>query len=112
MTMIAGIILTAVGFTLIIEAPDQNPPPGCIAGITGGPALFLAGRSAFEYLILGRVTAPRLIGIIALAGISIVVVHLPPEIASAAATLVLALVAALDTARSHGRSMAPPAPTR
>ncbi|MFC3505311.1 low temperature requirement protein A [Micromonospora krabiensis] len=109
--MVAGIILTAVGFTLIIENPTEQPPVAWIAGITGGPALFLAGRTGFEYLVYGQVTAPRLLGIAALGILSAFVVHLPPEVTSGAATLVLAAVAVAETARHrrHPRSPTPPA---
>ncbi|MDG4782475.1 low temperature requirement protein A [Micromonospora sp. WMMD961] len=110
LVMIAGILLTAVGFTLIIEHPTTDPPPAWIAGIAGGPALFLAGRAGFEYLIFGRVTLPRLVGIVTLGGIGSLVVHLRPEITSAAATLVLAAVAALDAVRGHRRGREPARP--
>jgi low temperature requirement protein LtrA len=90
MIMVAGVLLTATGFTLIIEHPAAQPPPAWIAAIAGGLALFLAGRSAFEYVIYGRLTWPRPIGIILLAVVAVTVVHLPPTISSAAATLVLA----------------------
>lgn len=84
-----------------------GPPPTWIAGIAGGPALFLAGRAGFEYLAFGRVTLPRLVGIAVLVGIGFSVVHVRPEVTSAAATLVLAAVAALDARRGHRRGLEP-----
>ncbi|MGS2619573.1 hypothetical protein ACVCAH_34575 [Micromonospora sp. LZ34] len=42
------------------------------------------------YLVFGRVTLPRLVGIVALVGIGFSVVHVRPEVTSAAATLFLA----------------------
>ena len=110
MVMVAGVLLTAAGFTLAIEHPTQHPPPAWIAAIAGGPALFLAGRSGFEYVIFGRLTRPRLIGISLLAAIGATVVYLPPTVTSAAATLVLAGVAALDTLRGHRVAPEPPSP--
>ncbi|MEH1167075.1 low temperature requirement protein A [Micromonospora sp. CPCC 205539] len=111
MAMIAGIILTAVGFTLAIEHPIERMPWSWVVGIVGGPALFLAGRSGFEYVIFGRVTMPRLIGILVLAGLSPAVVHLPLEVTLASTTLVLAALAVEDAARGKGRppeTAAPP----
>jgi low temperature requirement protein LtrA len=110
MVMVAGILLTATGFTLIIEHPTAQPPLAWIAGIAGGPALFLAGRAGFEYVIFGRLTPPRLIGIVLLAVIAATVVYLPPTVTSAAATLVLAGVAAFDTLRAHHVPPEPPSP--
>ncbi|MEU4335269.1 low temperature requirement protein A [Micromonospora lupini] len=101
MAMIAGTILTAVGFTLVMEHPTAHTPPSWVAGIIGGPALFLAGRVGFEYVIFGRVTLPRPIGILVLAGLSPVVVHLPPEATVASTTAVLIALAAEDTVRSR-----------
>ena len=74
------------------------------------PALFLAGRSGFEYVIFGRLTRPRLIGVLLLAIIAAIVVYLPPTITSAAATLVLAGVAAFDTLGGHRVPPEPPSP--
>jgi len=110
MVMVAGALLTAAGFTLIIEHPAQQPPPAWIATIAGGPALFLAGRSGFEYVILGGLIRSRLIGILLLAAIAATVVYLPPTATSAAATLVLAGIAALDTLRGHRVALQPPSP--
>jgi low temperature requirement protein LtrA len=101
MVMVAGILLTATGFTLIIDNPAEQPPPAWIAAIAGGPALFLAGRSAFEYVIYGRLTWSRPIGILLLAVVAATVVYLPPTITSSAATLILAAVVVFDTLRGH-----------
>ncbi|GAB3939505.1 low temperature requirement protein A [Micromonospora vulcania] len=110
MVMVAGIILTAVGFTLAIEHPVEHIPPSWIAGIVGGPILFLAGRSGFEYVICGRVTMPRLIGILVLAGLSPAVILLPLEVTLASTTLVLAALATDDTARGRGTARETAAP--
>ncbi|MFI7606660.1 low temperature requirement protein A [Micromonospora sp. NPDC049366] len=110
--MIAGSILTAVGFTLAIDHPTEMTPAAWIAGITGGPALFLAGRAGFEYVIFGRITPPRPVGIVVLAALSPAAIHLRPEVTLAAATLVLAGIAVWDTASGYRRApkqVAPPA---
>ncbi|MFK3980018.1 low temperature requirement protein A [Micromonospora sp. NPDC050397] len=110
MVMVAGILLTAVGFTVILEHPDGNPEPGWTAGIAGGPALFLAGRSAFEYVIFGRVSRSRWVAMILLAAVAGAAFHLPPVATAAAGTFVLAAVALFDTHRAYGRAPEPPAP--
>ncbi|GAB3937396.1 hypothetical protein GCM10027614_15550 [Micromonospora vulcania] len=108
--MVEGIILTAVGFTLLIENPTGEPSPGWIAGITGGPALFLVARSAFEYLIFGEFDRTRLIGVFALVGIAVAVVFVSPVVTSIAATLVLAGIAISDAVRGRHRRSGQPAP--
>ncbi|MGC4768970.1 low temperature requirement protein A [Micromonospora sp. DT44] len=55
MTMVAGTLLAAVGFTLAMDRPTAHTPAPWIAGIIGGPALFLLGRVGFEYVIFGSV---------------------------------------------------------
>ncbi|MGW4461329.1 low temperature requirement protein A [Micromonospora sp. NPDC004704] len=110
MVMVAGILLTAVGFTVILEHPDGDPEPGWTAGIAGGPALFLAGRAAFEYVIFGRVSRPRWVAIILLAVVAGAALYLPPVATAAASTLVLAVVAVFDARRAHGRPPERPAP--
>ncbi|GAA0368614.1 low temperature requirement protein A [Micromonospora gifhornensis] len=111
MAMVAGILLTAVGFTLAIEHPFERTPTSWVAAITGGPALFLAGRSAFEYVIFGRATWPRLMGILGLAGLSVIAPHLLPEVTLAATTFVLIALVAYETARGHRRPPKKPAPS-
>jgi low temperature requirement protein LtrA len=108
LVMVAGVILTAAGFTLATAHPTKQPPPTpWVVGTLGGAAVFLAGRSAFEYLIFGRVSRRRLVAILVLIAALPAALHLPPHIYTAATTLVLAAIAVLD-AVSRPPEPAPP----
>ncbi|MCM0679126.1 low temperature requirement protein A [Micromonospora phytophila] len=108
--MVAGVVTTAAGFDLVLHDPHGRTPPGWAAIILGGPALFLAGRSAFEYEVFSRVSLSRPGGLLALLTVAPAVLFLPPLVAATAAMLVLAGVAVADARRSHGRPPEAPAP--
>ncbi|MFI6758879.1 low temperature requirement protein A [Micromonospora sp. NPDC050417] len=110
MVMVAGILLTAVGFTIILEHPNGSPDEGWTASIAGGPALFLVGRTGFEYVIFGRVSYPRWVAIVLLAAVAGGAFWLPAVATAAAVTFVLAAVVAFDTRRAQGRPLDPPTP--
>ncbi|MGW4465721.1 low temperature requirement protein A [Micromonospora sp. NPDC004704] len=108
--MIAGIVLTAVGYELSIAHPLGHTTPVWLYTILGGPALFLAGRSQFEYQVFARVSWSRIGGLIALVLLVPGLLHVPPLGVSAAAAGVLAGVAIADALRSRGRTV-PETPT-
>ncbi|MEH1165979.1 low temperature requirement protein A [Micromonospora sp. CPCC 205539] len=110
LVMIAGVVTTASGFELVLHHPAGRTPPAWAAVILGGPALFLLGRSAFEYEVFSRVSASRPGGLLALLTIAPAVLYLPPIAASTGALLVLVGVAYADHRRSHGRPPEAPAP--
>ena len=105
--MVAGIIAIAVGYKLVIEHPLGHTQPAWIAVILGGPALFLAGRTLFEYAVFGHVSWTWAIGVLVLAAISPAMFVLPPLGVATAAPLVLAGVAVADTVRSPRRRPQP-----
>ncbi|MFG1652527.1 low temperature requirement protein A [Micromonospora sp. NPDC049275] len=108
--MIAGIVLTGVGFELFITEPRGHLPAAWLIAILGGPALFLAGRSALEYQVFARVSRSRLAGLLALGLLVPVTVHLEPLTAGAAAAVVLVAVAVGDARRSRQRPAETPRP--
>ncbi|MGC4770293.1 low temperature requirement protein A [Micromonospora sp. DT44] len=108
--MIAGVVTTASGFDLVLHDHPGRTPPAWVAVILGGPALFLVGRSSFEYEVFSRVSPSRPGGLLALLTIAPVVMYLPPLAASFGALLVLAGVAYADHLRSHGKPPEAPAP--
>jgi low temperature requirement protein LtrA len=108
--MAAGIVTIAVGDELVIRHPFGHADSAWIVVILAGPALFLAGRSTFEYAVFGRVSAPRVIGTLVLVGI-IPAMRLAPLLAAAtAAALVLAGVAVADAVRTRRLPAEPPSP--
>ncbi|MET8835721.1 low temperature requirement protein A [Micromonospora sp. NPDC004540] len=108
--MVAGIVAISVGDELVIEHPFGHTPPAWAAVIFGGPALFLAGRAIFEYVVFGRVSRDRVAGVLVLAAISPATIFLPPVLVAAAAALVLAAIAVTDAAHARGRPPEPPSP--
>ncbi|MEU4566501.1 low temperature requirement protein A [Micromonospora sp. NPDC023956] len=110
LTMVVGVVTTAVGYGLAIGHPYDTAKPAWLAAALGGPALFLIGRARFEYDIFGRVSRVRIIGVLVLAAMSLVLVRLPLLTASVAAVAVLLGIAVADAARAWGRSRESPAP--
>ncbi|MEV4825681.1 low temperature requirement protein A [Micromonospora sp. NPDC049274] len=110
LVMIAGIVLTGVGFELFITEPRGHLPAAWLIAILGGPALFLAGRSALEYQVFARVSRSRLAGLLALGLLVPVTVHLEPLTAGATAAVVLVAVAVGDARRSRQRPAETPRP--
>ncbi|MGS2614881.1 low temperature requirement protein A [Micromonospora sp. LZ34] len=113
--IVTGILATGVGHALVIHHPVLHEDPLWLAVILGGPALFLVGRSRLEYEVFARVSASRVIGLLALAALTPVMVRLPPLFATSAAAIVLAGVAAWDTIRERkhpGEEPSPPGSTR
>jgi low temperature requirement protein LtrA len=110
LVMVAGIVVTAAGAELVIAHPFGHTQPAWIAGILGGPALFLAGRAGFEYAVFGRVSWDRPIGLLVLAALAPAMLFVPPLLVALAATAVLAGIAICDAARGLGRPPEPPSP--
>ncbi|WP_328426717.1 low temperature requirement protein A [Micromonospora sp. NBC_00389] len=110
--MIAGIVTIAVGDELVITHPLGHPDPAWIAVILGGPALFLAGRAIFDYAVFGRVSAPRVIGALALVALTPAMKPVPPLAVATTAALILAGVAVADAVRTRRLPAEPPSPSR
>jgi low temperature requirement protein LtrA len=97
--MVAGIIVAAVGDNLSIAHPGGHSNAATISTVLGGPALFLAGHVLFKKAVFGGFSTPRLTGIAALAALVPVGLVVTRLVLSAAATLVIAAVAAWDVSR-------------
>lgn len=108
--MIAGVVVTAAGFDLILHHPTGRTPPAWVAVLLGGPALFLAGRALFEYEVFSRVSHSRPGGLLALLAFAPWALFVPPLATAVGGMLVLAGVAAADTRRSWGRPVERPVP--
>jgi low temperature requirement protein LtrA len=110
LVMVAGLVLTAVGDQLVIAHPTERTPLTWAVVILGGPALFLVGRGATEYLVFARVSANRIAGVLALAALTTVALHVEALVADSTATLVLVAVAITDWRLARRRPAEPPAP--
>jgi low temperature requirement protein LtrA len=109
--MVAGIVVIAVGYELVIAHPLGRAVATWGVVIFGGPILFLIGRALFGYAIFGSILLARPIGAAVLAVAAFAMASLPPLAAAAAAALVLAAVAVLDAVRL-GRLPEQPSPRR
>jgi low temperature requirement protein LtrA len=110
LVMIGGIVAISVGDELLVTDPLGPTRPAWLAVILGGPALFLAGRAAFEYVVFGRVSRSRLVGILLLAAVSPALARVPPLLVALAPAAVLAGIAVTDAARARRHPAEPPSP--
>ncbi|TDC38898.1 low temperature requirement protein A [Micromonospora sp. 15K316] len=110
--MVTGILATSAGSELLLMDPSGHAKPAWVSAILGGPALYLAGRSVFEYVAFARVSLPRPIGILVLVAISPLMVGHPPLGTAAAAAVVLLGVAVSDAIRAHGCPLEQASPPR
>ena len=109
--MVAGVGGMAVTRHLVVARPLGQTPPSWAAVILGGPALFLVGRGVLDYMVFGRISRSRLVGLVLLAGVAPASSLLPPVLVALLAMTVLALIAAanLVSTRVHARMPMPPA---
>jgi low temperature requirement protein LtrA len=108
--IVAGIVASSVGYKLVIEHPSGHLDPAWLAVILGGPALFLVGRAAAEYVVVRRVPSSRLVGLLALAALASALIRLSPLACGIAAAGVLAGIVVADTIRMWRQPKEPPSP--
>ncbi|WP_431937241.1 low temperature requirement protein A [Micromonospora sp. RP3T] len=100
--MVLGVLVSAVGYELVIAHPYDAADARWLVFVVGGPALFLAARSRFEYEIFGRVSRSRLAGLAGLLLLAPVLTAGPVLLALAVVAGMLALVALADMWRARG----------
>jgi low temperature requirement protein LtrA len=105
--MVAGIIVTAVGDELVIAHPGGHASVATTTTVLLGPALFLAGHALFKRVVFGRLSVPRLLAIVALAGLWPVGPAVSPLLLALVATLVVAAVAVSDTRTARAPTPSP-----
>ncbi|KAB1914590.1 low temperature requirement protein A [Micromonospora sp. AMSO31t] len=109
LTMIAGIVTTAVGYEVAISEPGGHADLVRVAAIVGGPALFVVGRARFEYEVFGRVSRSRVIGLLLLVLGVPLLGRLPLIGIAVGVTVVLTGMAVADALRARGRPPEHPA---
>jgi low temperature requirement protein LtrA len=109
LTMIAGIVTTAVGYEVAIAEPRGHADLVRVTAIVGGPALFVVGRARFEYEVFGRVSWSRVIGLLLLVLGVPLLGRLPLLGIAVAVTAVLTGMAVADALRARGRPPERPA---
>ncbi|MEV6811908.1 low temperature requirement protein A [Micromonospora sp. NPDC051296] len=108
--IITGVITTAIGFELVIAQPTGFTPFAWLAVILGGPALYMVGRSRFEYEVFNRVSPSRIVAIGLLLALIPALLRAPPLAVLSGAAVVLTGVALVDARRARGKPPEPPAP--
>jgi low temperature requirement protein LtrA len=97
--MITGVVITSTGYQVALALPFTRSADWII--IVLGPALFLAGRTRFEYEVFGRIARSRLIALAVLVAIGPAVFRAPQLVPAIVVALVLAAVAIVDTVRAQ-----------
>ncbi|RKR88163.1 low temperature requirement protein LtrA [Micromonospora pisi] len=108
--IVAGIVITAGTCQLVIEHPLGRTPPHWIPALLGGPALFLLGRGLLDYVVFGRVSRSRLVGLVLLAAVVPTTPLIPPIAITIIDLVILALIATANllSTRKHPREPNPP----
>ena len=91
--LIAGIVVTAVGYDLVLAHPHEPAGPRTLACIVGGPALFLAGNAAFRRAVHPRIPASHVAGLAMLAATATAGLHLDLRSVGLATAAILAGIA-------------------
>jgi low temperature requirement protein LtrA len=103
--MVLSVLVTAVGYELVIAHPYGRPRPTWLLFVVGGPVLFLVARVRLEYEIFGRVSRSRMIGLVVLLLVTAALARWAPMVGLSVVAGVLALVALLDAVRSRQRPL-------
>ncbi|GIH16186.1 low temperature requirement protein A [Rugosimonospora africana] len=106
--MIFGIVAAAAGSERAILAPTAPMPYHWAAAMFGGPALFMIGRSVFEYEVFDRISWSRLFWIGVLLGVSPAMVLVAPSTAAVIVAAILLGVAVTDAVRGRAHRPAQP----
>ncbi|MGW4461073.1 low temperature requirement protein A [Micromonospora sp. NPDC004704] len=106
--MVLGVVSSAAGFDLVIDRPGGSTQAGLICVIFGGPALFLIGRSAFEYEVFRTVSRARLGWLLVLVLVAPTMVFLPPVLVTTTTCVVLLGIVISDAVRAHHGRLATP----
>ena len=104
--IVAGIIVTAVGDELSLMHPTGHVEVEAALVLIGGPLLFMIGGLLAKLAVFGRWAAPRIVGVVVLAGLWFVVPMTTPLGLAAMTTGVLLAVAMWETVAGRGRSAA------
>ncbi|WP_327040117.1 low temperature requirement protein A [Micromonospora ureilytica] len=108
--IVLSVLVTAVGYELVIDHPFGQPRPSWLLFVVGGPMLFLVARMRLEYEIFGRLSLSRPLGLVALLLVTPALTRWAPMVGLSVVAGVLALVALIDALRSRGRPVEVPAP--
>ncbi|MGC4837650.1 low temperature requirement protein A [Micromonospora vinacea] len=107
--IVLSVLVTAVGYELVIDHPFGEPRPSWLLFVVGGPMLFLVARMRMEHEILGQVSRSQIVGLAALLLSTPVLIHWAPMVGLSVVAGVLALVAFLGALGRRGQPLEVPA---
>ncbi|MEH0932275.1 low temperature requirement protein A [Micromonospora sp. CPCC 205558] len=107
--IVLSVLVTAVGYELVIDHPFGRMRPSWLLFVVGGPMLFLLARVRLEYEVFGRISRSHLIGVVALLLCTPVLVLWAPMIGLSIVAGVLAVVALVDALGRWGQPADVPA---
>jgi low temperature requirement protein LtrA len=96
-SMVAGIVLAAVGNEMLLAHPTGHADTATTAILVGGPALFLAGSLWFSWSFCNAPPKSHIAGLVLLGGCFLIAPLLEPLWLGALTTLVLVLIGAWET---------------
>ncbi|MEU1589715.1 low temperature requirement protein A [Micromonospora sp. NPDC005710] len=106
--VVLSVLVTAVGYELVIDHPFGQPRPTWLLFVVGGPMLFLVARMRLEYEILGQVSRSQIIGSAALLLSAPLLTRCAPMVGLSVVAGVLTVVALLDALRGRFRPLEAP----
>jgi low temperature requirement protein LtrA len=101
LTIVAGIVLTAVGDEFILAHPSGHTDLKTALAVLGGPLLFLLGNLLFKRVITGHIPVTHVAGMAALTLGFWLATLLSPVLLGLMVTAVLVLVALWETQLGH-----------
>ncbi|MFG1913219.1 low temperature requirement protein A [Micromonospora sp. NPDC048898] len=107
--IVLSVLVTSVGYELVIDHPYGLVRPGWLLFVVGGPMLFLVARMRLEYEIFGRHSRSLLIGLVALLLVTPALARWAPMAGLSVVAGVLALIALRDALWNRGRPRDVPA---
>jgi low temperature requirement protein LtrA len=95
--IVAGIIVCAVAYDLIIAHPDSPMRAAYVAVLTGGPFLYVFGNALYKTAIYGRFPLSHVIGLVALLCLAGLAWLTDALMVGGLSTLIVMLVAGWET---------------
>ncbi len=110
-TIVAGILLTAVGDELVIAHPTQELPSAQLAAVVCGPALYLLAHVALRLRMTGTISGRRLAGAIACLAVAAIGTFAPAiVVAGLLLTVLIAVIVGDELAGARRRIRGEPSP--
>jgi len=110
-TIVGGVILTAVGYELVIAHPTDVLPGSEVATVVAGPALYLLAHVALRLRMTGTISAKRLTGALACVAVGGVGAFAPAlAVAALLVAVLVAVIAAEQLASARRRARGEPSP--